>query len=65
MLLKCSSEHENENKKCEFIEVAQVLTQAHGNIISKHTLLAIRIITLRCQKHICEFYIKCVLLLPT
>lgn len=40
-VLKCSSEHENENKKCEFTEVAPVLVQAHGTIISKHTLLAI------------------------
>jgi hypothetical protein len=43
MLLKCSSEHENENKKCDFIEVAPVLIQARGTIISKHTLLAIRL----------------------
>jgi len=62
MLVKYSWEHENENKKCEFKEV---LVQAHGTIISKHTLLAIWIHYNKQSKHICEFYVKCVLLLPT
>lgn len=43
MLLQCSPEHVNENKKCEFIEVAPVLLQTHGTITALHTLLAILI----------------------
>ena len=64
MLLNCSSEHKND-KKCKFTKVATVLVQAHGTIISKHHYWLFEFITRRSQKHICEFYIKCVILLPT
>jgi hypothetical protein len=62
MLLKCSSEHENENKKCEFTEVAPVLVQAYGTIISKHTLLTIQIhYNKKSKTHLWILYKMCII----